>query len=853
MNEFFKYLLPITGAALVIWLVGLYIGVELATKLKVIFADILKFFGWLSKGIRKKSVSSELEGTLNGMVKDFNNNFENPILPNCKIQWVTAENQKNTLIENQAIVCLSFDKRDHDLNFYNATYNFIQTALVAKAKPFLKQTTRKALDLLSTKIILRQYRRSVLQIFNKKFIEVDNETKETFHRLDETDESGLYSPFFLPEIHHFGELLFEKTPTQDIENETERFLNWFYDLATREFDERTNLRFENNHIKVGVILVAKLSTYSSQGVDAYIKWAEKYASENYTAVYLLAKGAHRHKIAKELTEILVSSKGFEQVNKKIIIKQTNADGLQVLVTCICLRPDPTTIRFNAWEFINNKFINNEPVVGIIQTVTKDNIIVNVAGLQCYIPNSDLSAANILDATKIFREDQELELNIVACDVQSEKIELNNLGTKTDPQKLIEANLSNDRPLAATVYRIQKDKENFEKGLIVNCQELDIQVFIPRSKATFSRFVDISKKYALNSPVEIILEEFNYGYGNYLGKVYDLKNPWESDILKLQNQSEVSVVIKEIQERFLICEISEGLECRLVAYEISWNEYECDTNKFNVDQTLKVKIISIDTDLRRISVSLRQFSPSPVNELFEKVKEEILEVVITSFDDDKGIIFKEKTQKIEGYIRWNELDWCNVSPIYKNFHLNQVLTVKPMQYDSGYNSILYSRKQALIHDFDKFNDKFDDRDYVEGVIRAYYSDVAAVELDYKDIIVQAYVHKSKISNCCFISNEDISAYLPIGKSFTFVVERIDTKFNNIELSRKTYLKETRDVELGMSYYVYTTKFYKGKSFFYSDDLEGFISESKPEFGPNQEIEVIPINASSDEFSLAVINN
>jgi hypothetical protein len=66
-------------------------------------------------------------------------NFENPILPNCKIEWVTAEKQRNNLREGEAIICLSFDKKDHNLNFYNANLNFVQYGLIAKAKDYLNK------------------------------------------------------------------------------------------------------------------------------------------------------------------------------------------------------------------------------------------------------------------------------------------------------------------------------------------------------------------------------------------------------------------------------------------------------------------------------------------------------------------------------------------------------------------------------------------------------------------------------------------------------------------------------------------------------------------------------------------
>lgn len=820
------------------------------SQIKIFFGDFLKVIGFLGKWFRKASVSSELEGTLNGVVNDFNKNFQSPILPNCKIQWVTTENIQNTLVENQAIICLSFDKRDHDLNFYNATYNFIQTAMVSKAKPFIKAPTRKALDLLSTKIILKLYRREVLRTFNAKFSEVEPEAKEIFHRLEETDTNGLFANFLLPEFQHLGELLFEKTPSKIIEREIDNFVNWFYELATREFDEKTNLNFETPNIKIGVILVAKLSTYEKYGVAAYTKWAEKYASEHYNAVYLLSKGVQRHKIAKEVSDILTNSKGFEQVNKNSLIKINTADGTSLLVTCICLRPDPATIRYNAWEFLKKKFSGQEKVIGIIETVTRDYIIVNVAGISCLIAKTDLSAAVITDATKLFREERELELEIIACDAVNGILSLSNVGTQTDPKALIDANLSNDKPITATVISVQKDRDQLEKGIKVRCQNPVLDVFIPRSKATFSRFIDMSTKFKPTDEVEIILEEFSFDFGNYVGHIYEMKNPWEGDFVKrLQNDEMVKVVIKEIQEKYITCEIAEGLECRLFVKEISWDASACKTDVFNIDQELEVKIISIDIDYKKISVSIRQLRTSPTREYYDAHQNEIISGVITSIDDANGINFRSNEKSAQGFVHWSELAWAKIYPIANNFFVGDTILVKIVSYKDEYDSIQYSCKRCLTHQFDEFNTGFNDRDYVNGKIIKHYSQIVIVEVTYDELVVQAYIHKSKISNCSYIIREDLPNYLPIGSVFSFVVENIDDKFSVIELSRKTYLSEIREVELGESYQVQLVKKYQSRTSFYSNDLEGYIEGMMISFTPGQSAEVIPITTDSNEFELA----
>ncbi len=819
------------------------------SEIKLFISDIAKTFAWAGRGIRKISVSSELEGTINGTINDFNKNFEQPILPNCKIQWVTGENHKNILRENEAIVCISFDKKDHDLNFYNAIYNFIQTGLVAKAKPFLKKATSTALDLISTKLILKQYRREVLRTFNQKFSEVGQDTKEVFYKLEETDSSGLFSILLLPELHYLGEVLNEKTPHPIIETETENFLQWFYDLATRGFDEQTNLRFESIHLRVGVVLVAKRETYEKAGIEAYTKWAEKYAAENYNAVYILSKGLHKNKIAKEVAQVLIESKGFEQVNKNIIIKRTAPDGSQIIITTICLRPNLTTIIFNAWEHLKGKFQSKQPVIGIVETVTNEHIIVNVAGLKVTIPNKNLSEANIPDASKLFKEDQELELNVNSLEQDRNVIELSNIKTKTDPKKFIDANLSNEKPIHGKVSKIQKDKDGMDKGLMIRCDEPGMNVFIPRSKSTFSRFADLSKKFKHGDDTQLILQSFSFEFGDYTGAIYGLKNPYESDAYKNLNiDDEINVTIKEIQERFITCEIVEGLECRLYANEISWDETNCNTNSFKIDEFLKVKVCSIDRDKKFIKVSLRLLVQNPKSLFYEQYKGKPFEGIITEISDDLGIYFKNNKLNVTGLVHWSEVAWGSTYPLSKSFSAGQTIIITPLGFDEHRYSICYSMKRTMVHQFADFKASFNLKDYVSGKVIKHYTDIAIVEINYNGITVHGYIHKSKVSNCCRLNEGDMQFFLAVGTVFTFLVDNFKDKLEIIELNRRTYLNKVKKVVLGETYKVMHTKTFGQKAFFYSDSLEGYVITNSNKLRSGCEIEVLPTSTQSDEFAL-----
>ena len=504
MNELLKMILIFGVTPLLITFGYIYLFGEVWSKGKIVLADIAAFFGWAGKGVRKYSVEQEYQGTINSIIQDYNQNFENPILPKCKIEWVTAENQRNILKENEAIICLSFDKKDHNLNFYNATLNFVQTALIAKAKDYLNKPSSKAIDLLTTHIILRNNRKEVLTTFRKKLNEFDDETKKEFETLAPTNEKGLFLNILLPEFHFYGELIDTLPPSSEYNTEANGLFHWFKELATREFDERTNLKYISKNLKVGVILVGKDETWESQGAAAYTKWADYYATENYNSVYVLARGSNGYERATTVTKILTHSKGFDQINKNPKIKCVSAEGQEYVVTCYSLRPNKATIAYLAWESFKEHNANGSLVPAIVDSVQKETVFVNAFGLKFELPNNLLSDIEISDARKVFKVEDELYLTITEYDSDKQHIILSNKGTVSDPKHFIEAVLNADKVYPCKVEKIQVDKQGLQSGLKVSTPELKHWIYIPKFKATPSRFLDLTNKFPIGTELYFIL-------------------------------------------------------------------------------------------------------------------------------------------------------------------------------------------------------------------------------------------------------------------------------------------------------------------------------------------------------------
>lgn len=849
MNELLKMILIFGVTPLLIAFGYIYLFGEVWSKGKIVLADIAAFFGWAGKGVRKYSVEQEYQGTINSIIQDYNKNFESPILPTCKIEWVTAENQANILRENEAIICLSFDKKDHNLNFYNAILNFVQTGLIAKAKEYLTKTSSKGIDLLTTHIILRNNRKQVLTTFRKKLNEFDEATRQEFESLTPTNDKGLFLHILLPEFHYYGELIDTLPPSAEFNKEATGLLSWFKELATREFDERTNLKYISKNLKVGVILVGKDETWENQGPAAYTKWADYYATENYNSVYVLARGSNGYERATTVTKILTQSKGFDQLNKNPKIKCVSNDGIEYIVTCYSLRPNKATIAYLAWESFKQYFSEGKIVPAIIDSVTKENVVVNAFGVKYEIPNNLLSEIEILDARKAFQIEDEIYLNILELDSDRQHIVLSNKGTVSDPKHYIDAVLKENKVYPCIIEKIQTDKQGLQNGLKVSNPELKSWIYIPKHKATPSRFLDLSKKYLTGSEINVVIEFYNSIASNFVGSIENLVDPWETQrVSNLQAGDIIKVTVKQINEFWVTCELEEGLECHFTKQEISWKPDECNISKFNLEDNIEVVIVSIDEERRRVNVSIKRLSKTPELEFFDANTNKIIDVEIVRVIPEKGIVVKYPGGTNTGFIHWFELCWGSVGRFESLYKQGDKIKVVISEFDAEKNSLKFSVKRQFIHQFEDWSASIEENNPVKGKVIGYFENSVHIELSQNGYTVQAFILRKFISKYAFVENDDLTFYLPIGEVFNFYILEINDDRQTISLTRTEYLEQSEEIDYGEKIQVKYVKENYLKGYFYSNEIEGWINVPEQNITLGSSISVIPVSHSTGEFHL-----
>jgi len=807
---------------------ALYLIKEFFPAAETVVGRLLRFLGWAGKWMRRASVSSQVQGPINQVISTMNSEFEVSMFPACTVKWVTAANKESTLEIGKVVVRLSFHA-NNDVNTFNAAQAYAQTAILPRTKPFLSRTTARAIDLVLVKSILLAAKRTALMIFNSQFRDEDKTTKDTFFKLEEIQSKGLFTRILLQELHYFGELLGERTPSEEYEHQAEEFVQWLHKLAIREHDERSDLTFERSHLKVGVILVAREETLRERGIDPYLRWASTYASRDFHLVYILARGRERGGIAKKIASLLTHLGAFDSLTKRPDLTIKDANGEIHVVTCLALKPNSTTLLQIAWERLKQHFDASTSVAVTVQEVYDDHLVVDAYGLQIPIPKQQMSALEIPEVANYFRRGMELSTRIEALDPSRNEIAISNVNSTTDPKRIVEQNLALNEPIRAVVRRVLR-RDNVEIGVELDLPIHQARAFLPRKRATHSRFVNLTERFIPDSVLQVRLLEYDFRFGSYVCQVADLVDPWER-IDQFAEKMLVSVEIREVAERYINVEILEGLEGRIYADEVSWGSEDDNLQRvkdLKPGENCKAVITKVDKVRRSILLSIKRCVESPAARILQHGDKTPIKAVATTVRQGRGVDVRFPGEAIAGFIPVSEITWGYCDDISKFVREGETVNCIPLTYSERFNTVTCSIKRTEPNDFDSAASTIKPGSVVEGTVKEYIRDGYRVVVHVGDKRVQACLHRGEISNFP-LQDRMLSGALEIGKKYPFIVKQLVSRAHLVELGRRGLFQSTlKSLEYGKTYSgrVLVTK--RRESVVYSDLFEALIVDQATAF-------------------------
>ena len=305
----------------------------------------------------------------------------------------------------------------------------------------------------------------------------------------------------------------------------------------------------------------------------------------------------------------------------------------------------------SWENINKALENDEVIQGYIKSRTKGGMIVDVFGIEAFLPGSQIDVHPIRDYDvfvgktmefKVVKINQEFR-NVVVSHKALIEAELE------AQRKEIISHLEKGQILEGTVKNITS------YGVFVDLGGVDGLVHI--TDLSWGRVSDPHEVVALDQKINVVILDFDEEKKRIaLGIKQLTQHPWDSldPNLKVGDHVKGKVVVMADYGAFV--EIQPGVEGLIHVSEMSWSQHLRSAQEFmKVGDEVEAVILTLDRDERKMSLGIKQLKEDPWETIEMKYPVGSKHVAKVRNFTNFGI-FVELEEGVDGLIHISDLSW-----------------------------------------------------------------------------------------------------------------------------------------------------------------------------------------------------
>ena len=364
-----------------------------------------------------------------------------------------------------------------------------------------------------------------------------------------------------------------------------------------------------------------------------------------------------------------------------------------------------------WEEVQEAHKKETTIEGIILEKIKGGMKVDV-GVNAFLPDSQVDLKPILDLSEVIGKTFEFKV------------------LKYNKKR---ANIVISRRALLEIDRLEKRAENLKKikkgnivkGMVKNITDYGVFVDIGGidgllhiTDITWARIAHPSEACTIGDEMEVMIIDFDLDKNRVsLGLKQKTKDPWVN-IKKYKLRSTVTGKVASITVYGIFVELEKGVEGLVHNTELSWSKKIMSiadvTHK--VGDRITAIIKEIDTEKRRISLSVKELAPNPWEIVAKTIKKDsIIEGVIQNVTDFG--IFISLVQGVDGLVHISDIDWNNrqqaLIDLYKK---GQKIRVKVISIDAKAERLALGIKQLKINPWIGIDKKLAAGDLVKGTVR-----------------------------------------------------------------------------------------------------------------------------------------
>jgi len=428
----------------------------------------------------------------------------------------------------------------------------------------------------------------------------------------------------------------------------------------------------------------------------------------------------------------------------------------------------------AWDRVNEAHDKGEVVTGFIKCRTKGGMIVDVFGIEAFLPGSQIDVKPIRDYDQYVNKN--MEFKIVKINHEFKNIVVSHKALIEadieEQKKEIIGQLEKGQVLEGTVKNITS------YGVFIDLGGVDGLVHI--TDLSWNRINHPGEILELDQKLNVVILDFDDDKSRIqLGVKQLSQHPWEALNKDLKEGDIVDGKVTVIADYGAFIEIAPGVEGLVHVSEMSWSTHMRSAQDFvNVGDEVKVSILTLNREDRKMSLGMKQLSIDPWTDITSKYpvgsKHKGVIRNFTNFG-----VFVELEEGIDGLIYISELSWTKkVKHPSEVVSVGQDLEVVVLELDVDGRKLSLGHKQIQDNPWNKYESEFS-----EGTL------------------VESSIHEIVDKGATVILNNDITAFVPNrhlekedgnklkkGESAEFKVIEFNKDYKRVVLSHSAVYKE-----------------------------------------------------------------
>jgi small subunit ribosomal protein S1 len=379
----------------------------------------------------------------------------------------------------------------------------------------------------------------------------------------------------------------------------------------------------------------------------------------------------------------------------------------------------------AWEAIVDSFTNGTIIRGTVISKTKGGLIVDAGGLETFLPGSQIDIKPIADYDQFVGKVMEFKVVKINETIKNAVVSHKALieSDLAEQREAIISGLEKGQVLEGTVKNIT------DFGAFLDLGGVDGLLYI--TDISWGRISHPNEVLHLNQKINVVVLDFDENKKRIsLGLKQLQPHPWEVLARTVSEGSTVKGKIVNIEDYGAFLEIQPGVEGLIHVSEVSWANQPINAKEyFKLGFEYDAKVVTIDRDDRKMSLSIKQLSSDPwfvVDQTFPVGSKHNGEVKnITQYG-----VFVELGQGIGGMIHISDLSWVKRYAHPAEFtKVGERIDVVILEIDKDNKKISLGHKQIEESPWDNFATVFVQGSYHQGLILRRDDKGAIVQLTY----------------------------------------------------------------------------------------------------------------------------